>query len=409
MVERLLVRLGTMPVGELELLANDNTRFTLSPSYLAEPVRPVLGQTFEDDQKPRKGTESRVPAYFSNLLPEGVLRSVLFARGSIPYKHEFHLLHRLGDDLPGALRLEPLEGPSGSETEEDGPEPGTSSQEVDDALRFSLAGMQLKFSILQQDERWTLPAKGLGGRWIAKLPSANTEYQGIPENEFFTMTWAHRAGIDVPDVRLLDVTEIEGLEPWGQHRSGQAFLVRRFDRQEQSGEVRRVHQEDFAQILDVYGADDGKYQHATFDKLAMLVQRICPDDREEFLRRLVFMVLSGNADMHLKNWSVYYPDQINARLTPAYDQLATLLYRGTARQMAFKLGRSKLFEDVLTTSFERLDRKLEMSASEITRVVSTSVERALEAWRAIQQEMALPQDYQRWMQQRLEQLPLVRN
>ena len=358
MVEQLGVFLNHTRVGELHLLPNDNTRFILAPAYLDNPDRPVLGQTFEDDRKPRMGTRSRVPAYFSNLLPEGPLRSLLITGNKLPYTHEFHLLHQLGEDVPGALRFEALEGLPGVAHEEHTADDSPPGSRRDDSLRFSLAGLQLKFSVVQQGDRWTVPLRGLGGEWIAKLPSAQSDYDRIPENEFATMMWARRSGLDVPEVRLVDASMIEGLERWAPSRHGKALLVRRFDRLHEGDSVRRIHQEDFAQVLDVYGAEDGKYQHATFDKLAFLVQRICPDDREEFLRRLVFMVLSGNADMHLKNWSLYYPDGIHARLSPAYDLLATLFYAGTDRKMAFKLGRTRHFEDIQVDSFDRLDSRL---------------------------------------------------
>ena len=45
---------------------------------------------------------------------------------------------------------------------------------------------------------------------------------------------------------------------------------------------------------------------------------------EEFVRRFVFNALIGNADMHMKNWSLVYPDQRNAELSPAYDFVSTI-------------------------------------------------------------------------------------
>ncbi|WP_250847934.1 HipA domain-containing protein, partial [Escherichia coli] len=46
----------------------------------------------------------------------------------------------------------------------------------------------------------------------------------------------------------------------------------------------------------------------------------------EFIRRLVFNALTGNADMHLKNWSLIYPDGRTPKLAPGYDFLSTTLY-----------------------------------------------------------------------------------
>ena len=53
-------------------------------------------------------------------------------------------------------------------------------------------------------------------------------------------------------------------------------------------------------------------------------------DGEEFIRRLVFNILIGNADMHLKNWSLIYPDRCRAALAPADDFVSTIAYIGDA-------------------------------------------------------------------------------
>ena len=68
-------------------------------------------------------------------------------------------------------------------------------------LRFSLAGVQLKFSAMG-DARGglTIPARGVGGDWIVKLPSL--QFPGVPENEFSMMTLARAVGISVPVVKL---------------------------------------------------------------------------------------------------------------------------------------------------------------------------------------------------------------
>jgi serine/threonine-protein kinase HipA len=46
----------------------------------------------------------------------------------------------------------------------------------------------------------------------------------------------------------------------------------------------------------------------------------------EYTRRLVFSALIGNGDMHLKNWSLVYPDQRTPALAPAYDLVSTIPY-----------------------------------------------------------------------------------
>ncbi|WP_225185101.1 HipA domain-containing protein [Bradyrhizobium sp. NBAIM01] len=66
-------------------------------------------------------------------------------------------------------------------------------------LRFSLAGVQLKFSALNNDREkggLTVPIESVGGSWIVKLPSR--QYPGVPEDEHSIMTIAKAMGMGVP-------------------------------------------------------------------------------------------------------------------------------------------------------------------------------------------------------------------
>ena len=67
------------------------------------------------------------------------------------------------------------------------------------------------------------------------------------------------------------------------------------------------------------------------------------EDVAEFIRRLTFNTLIGNADMHLKNWSLIYPDKRNAALAPAYDFLSTIAYIRDDKA-ALKFSRTKRFD-----------------------------------------------------------------
>jgi serine/threonine-protein kinase HipA len=66
-------------------------------------------------------------------------------------------------------------------------------------------------------------------------------------------------------------------------------------------------------------------------------------DVAEFVRRLTFNVLIGNGDMHIKNWSVVYPDRRNAALSPAYDFVSTIPYLNEA-EAALTFSRTKRFD-----------------------------------------------------------------
>ena len=87
MTDLLEVRLGDMLVGKLTLITGDRSFFAFEEAYLNDQNRPVLSQSFftrSGDLMPESKTvQTKLPAFFSNLLPEGHLRDYLASRGGI--------------------------------------------------------------------------------------------------------------------------------------------------------------------------------------------------------------------------------------------------------------------------------------------------------------------------------------
>src|SRR6202043_4175373 len=151
-------------------------------------------------------------------------------------------------------------------------------------------------------------------------PSAR--FAAVPENEFVMLELARRAGIVVPDNRLVEVSEIKGLPEEARAPGSKALAVQRFDRVP-GGDP--VHMEDFAQVFGQFPND--KYRFHTYANIASVLWAEAGEEAiVEFVRRLVFSVVIGNADMHLKNWSLLYPDRRTPVLSPAYDLVSTLPY-----------------------------------------------------------------------------------
>lgn len=64
-----------------------------------------------------------------------------------------------------------------------------------------------------------------------------------------------------------------------------------------------------------------------FESLAKVVAAVDPSSLDETLGRLVFSILSGNEDAHLKNWALVYDEtSVRARLAPAYDLVCTAAF-----------------------------------------------------------------------------------
>ncbi len=368
------VLLYNEPIGTLTRVGGDRNLFAFNDAYIADQNRPVLSLRFKDQFGELitafRPTQTRVMPFFANLLPEGHMRKYLAERAGVRPTREFFLLWILGRDLPGAITIEPADGEAWPEDAGD----HADDNRRENALRFSLAGVQLKFSAINEASGGlTIPAKGVGGSWIVKLPSR--EFDGVPENEFSMMTLARLVGIDVPPIRLIDIDEIRNLPEGIGELNGPALAIERFDRLP-NGET--IHIEDFAQVFGVY--PDDKYKEGNARSIAAV---IAAEGREadivEFIRRLTFNTLIGNADMHLKNWSLIYPDRRHAALAPAYDFISTIPYIPD-HSAALNFSRTKRFDGFSEDELSHLAGKARLPEKLVLDTARETVQRFHEHW-----------------------------
>lgn len=366
------VLLGNVPVGRLALDAGGQAAFVFFEGYRARYPRPVLGQMFEDDLFGRYVGKSRLPVWFSNLLPEGPLRNQVQNELGGRRNHEIFLFAGLGEDLPGAVQIvpasDPAEGDVGTIHEAEARVRALEPKRI----RFSLAGMQTKFPVLRsEDGSFGLPPRGVLGDWIAKLPHKGLP--GVTINEHAMMTWASLSGLDVPPVELVSPDNIEGIELKRFVREEPAFVIRRFDR---APGGQRIHIEDMAQVLGIY--PDNKYDERSHYKAIGRVVRAVTGlpGFDELVRRLVFMIASGNADMHHKNWSLRYPDGVHAQLAPSYDLVATIVYSDSisSDEIALKLAGSRRWEKASLASFMQLADESGVDGGRTKQIVEQTVE-----------------------------------
>ena len=381
-ISALNVLLHNRPIGTLTNVGGDRTIFTFNEDYVASAHRPTLGLGFKDafgqllTEFPPY--QKRVMPFFSNLLPEGHLRKYLAGCAGVNPEREFHLLRVLGKDLPGAITIEPADGEAWPPIFEEGDcdEDQNAEANRDNILRFSLAGVQLKFSaVMEGAGRLTIPATGVGGDWIVKLPSS--KHDAVPENEFSMMILARLVGIDVPPISLIDIGAVknlpDGIERLGRH----AFVIKRFDRMPGGGST---HIEDFAQIFSVYPED--KYNKARLRNIAqVLAAEGSQADIAELIRRIVFNVLIGNGDMHLKNWSVIYPDKRNAAIAPAYDFVSTIPYIPGDRY-GLKISRRREFTEITEDELIHLAAKAALPEKLVLDTARETVALFHEKWRS---------------------------
>jgi len=227
------ILLGEIQVGTLTLFEGDRTIFSFGENYINTVRRPTLSQAFLNmagelvtEFRP---TRTKLHPFFSNLLPEGPLRTYLAERGGVKPEREYMLLQLLGSDLPGAIIVKPddhiLHGAKSKRE--------TKAETIRGAspYRFSLAGVQLKFSAIYESKGGlTIPAKGVGGDWIVKLPSQR--FIHVPENEWSMLHLAGESGIPVPENHIVPLNKINNLPDLGIFSDRNALAVKRFDRKE---------------------------------------------------------------------------------------------------------------------------------------------------------------------------------
>ena len=405
-VSVLEIRLHDEPIGTLTHMGGDKTIFAFNDKYIQEKNRPLLGLGFKDqsgdlitDFRPYN---TQVMPFFSNLLPEGELRKYLADLAGINQVREFFLLWILGKDLPGAITITSA---GGDEWRPDHPdskeiESAEARETSEEQLRFSLAGVQMKFSAVSNAAGGlTIPVNGQGGSWIVKLPSS--KFNHVPENEFSMMTLAGRVGINVPAIKLIDVDQIENL-PGGVSRWGkQAFAIERFDRLSDGS---RVHMEDFAQIFGVYPAD--KYINASMRNIAEVIAiEGSNDDIAELIRRLTFNTLIGNADMHLKNWSMIYLDQRTPSIAPAYDFVSTIAYLPDEKA-ALKFSRKKRFSEYTIDELAHLAAKARLPEKLVLETARATAELFHQVWTAEKKHLPMEEGVVRAIEAHLKTISL---
>ncbi|MCY4672343.1 MAG: type II toxin-antitoxin system HipA family toxin [Bacteroidetes bacterium] len=390
-------------IATLTHVGGDRTLFAFTEEYINDQNRSLLGLGFKDslgqlvtDFNP---TQTRIIPWFSNLLPEGHLRRYLAKRARVKSVREFFLLWMLGQDLPGAVVVRSADGEEYPPTARRGYDHEEEFREK--VMRFSLAGVQLKFSAIENARKGlTIPVQGVGGDQIVKLPSR--QFGALPENEYSMMELARDVGIDVPRVELIEVDSIENLpddvDIFGTH----AFAIDRFDRPPGRNSV---HIEDFAQIFGVY--PDAKYDKASIRSIASVVGVECQqEDIKELIRRLVFNMLIGNADMHLKNWSFMYLNEKNASLAPAYDFVSTICYIPD-ETFALKVSRTKRFAGFSLDELSHLAGKARLPEKLVLDVAVETVAKFHEVWRKEKNNLALSKDMIATIDKHLSQVPIA--
>jgi serine/threonine-protein kinase HipA len=252
------------------------------------------------------------------------------------------------------------------------PEMSYSSEHIEELAheiirsQVAVTGVQPKISLdltpgNDPSKRFTIV--GLWGRYILK---PQTElYRSLPELEDLTLHLAGIAKIQVVPHSLIRM------------RDGKlAYITKRIDRDDTGG---KIAMEDMCQLAE--RLTEYKYK-GSYEQIAKLILKYSATPKLDvinFWEQAYFCWLTGNADMHLKNFSLYAPTAGNYRLTPAYDMVATnIVIPEDREELALTLNGKK-------RKINRSDFEEAMSRSGLDEKVRTNIfskfQKSLPQWR----------------------------
>lgn len=282
--------------------------------------------------------------FFEHLAPEGWLRGRQARAGGTADQDDFGILLNYGADCIGAVGVRPDDGhvPDVSE------EPET----VDEAAVVpgrTLSGVQKKLLAYHD---------GAGFHPAAKSDDPATHIAKFNRDDLTTLVLNESSTLQLgrevlgeSEITKAHVGRLRGFD-------GVAVLVERFDR---DGDE-RLRLEDFAQILSKPRGRDfnGKYQ-SSYEEAAGVITNHSARSRIDLARYyglVVFNLVVGNADAHLKNFSLLERPE-GLRLSPAYDLVNTIVYPEYDRLAALEIGgRRRSFEEINRTLLESFGRDI---------------------------------------------------
>jgi serine/threonine-protein kinase HipA len=170
--------------------------------------------------------------------------------------------------------------------------------------RIAVTGVQPKLSLTLEKQKGKnrLTIVGLWGEYILK--PQHEQYPLMPETEDLTMHLAQLFKIPVCEHALIQASD-----------GNLVYIAKRFDRKN----GKKIHVEDLCQLSQFL--TENKYK-SSYEKAGKLVETYCHKglDMLHYFELVLFSYLSGNNDMHLKNFSVMHQPE-GAMLSPAYDLL----------------------------------------------------------------------------------------
>ena len=243
------------------------------------------------------------------------------------------------------------------------------------AKKLSIQGVQPKLSatISVVDQEFKIVDQF--GTFIIK--PQNDLFPQLPENEDVTMRMAKVFGLEVPFHGMLYAKD-----------GSLSYFIKRFDRY---GKGKKRATEDFAQLTG--NSRDTKYSF-TMEKLVPVIERYCSFpaiEKADFFKRVLFCYITGNEDMHLKNFSLITKDG-KTTLAPVYDFLnSTISIKNPQEEIALTLkGKKSNFKPSDFVNYYAKER-LQLNDKTIDTIL-LQIEHAFPKWTDLLQNSFLSRD-----------------
>jgi serine/threonine-protein kinase HipA len=343
-------------------------------SFALSPHLPLTAESLLDGASKRP-----VQWYFDNLLPEEGQRVLLAGDAKLDAADAFGLLAWYGAESAGSVTLLPPEA-APQMAEPLRPQPNDALEARIRRLpkaplthaaikRMSLAGAQHKLAVVMQDGELFEPAGVTPSTHILKPDHPDEDYPHSVINEWFVMRLAKRLGLDVPGVHRRYVPS-------------PVYLIDRFDRISDGQGWQRRHVIDACQLL---GLDRSfKYSQGSTENLAALANscRSPAVARAQLFGWLVFNVLVGNGDAHLKNLSFVVSHE-GVQLAPFYDLLSVAAYDSAAFDKKGWPAQTQFAWPILgVQNFSDIKQRLLLDAGASLGLAKSTAQRLLEKLRS---------------------------
>jgi serine/threonine-protein kinase HipA len=188
---------------------------------------------------------------------------------------------------------------------------------------------------------------------------------GSVQNEAFCMTLARLCGLDAAEVTT------------GRAGKRDYLLVKRYDRiADGQGTIRRIHQEDFCQLLGLFPSEKyernglGQRGGASLDQMFdALARTVSPAERLKLLDAVIFNILICNSDSHAKNYSVLVGAAGTAKLAPLYDLMCAAVYKQVDQSLPQIIGIKRSASELHEDDWRQLATSIGLSPAVVVRHV----------------------------------------